>query len=91
MCVRVRVCVCVCMHVCICVCVFVCLCVCVCVCVCVCACVCVFGVRGWLVISFKSLSLLPAGAWYFWKDENWNIQLLTGDIYIPVSLNHWKH
>ena len=29
---------------------------CVCVCVCVCA-----GVRGWLVISFKSLSLLPTG------------------------------
>ena len=28
--------------------------------VCVCVCVCV-GVRGWLVISFKSLSLLPAG------------------------------
>ena len=41
----------------------VCECVCVCVCVCVYVCVCVspVGVRGWLVISFKSLSLLPAG------------------------------
>ena len=27
----------------------------------VCVCVCVSGVSGWLVISFKSLSLLPAG------------------------------
>ena len=33
----------------------------VCVCVCVCTC-CPVGVRGWLIISFKSLSLLPAGS-----------------------------
>ena len=36
-------------------------CVRVCVCVCVRVCVCPVGVRGWLVILFKSLSLLPAG------------------------------
>ena len=39
------------------------MCVCVCVCVCVCACVrvcCPASVRGWLEISLKSLSLLPA-------------------------------
>ena len=67
-CVCVFVCVCLCMcvyiYVCVLVCACVCMCVCVCVCVCLCVCVCVccpVGVRGWLVISFKSLSLLPAG------------------------------
>ena len=50
-----------CVHVCVCVCVCMCMYVCVCVYVYICVCVCPVGVRGWLVISFKSLSLLPAG------------------------------
>ena len=70
--VRNIVCVCVCLHICVCVCVWcvcsVCVCVCVCVCVYVCVyavsvCVCVLpvGVSGLLVVSYVSLSLLPAG------------------------------
>ena len=31
------------------------------VCVCVCVCVCPVGLSGWLVVSYESLSLLPAG------------------------------
>ena len=49
------------MCVCVCVCVRACGCGFISVCMCVCVCVCVSGVSGWLVISFKSLSLLPAG------------------------------
>ena len=29
--------------------------------VCVCVCVCPVGLSGWLVVSYESLSLLPAG------------------------------
>ena len=53
------------MYVCACTCTYVCVrarvCVCVCVCVCACVHVCPVGVRGWLVISFKGLCLLPGG------------------------------
>ena len=57
---KVRMCVCVC--VCVCACARVCVCARACVRACVHACVCVLSswCEGWLVISFKSLSLLPA-------------------------------
>ena len=89
MCVRVcvcmRVCVsaCVCMHVCVCVCVY----VCVYACVCVCVCVCVYhpvGVRGWLVITFKSLSLLPAGS-AFRRMKNETLSFLQVKSYLSAS------
>ena len=77
MCECVCVCVCVCVHVCVCVCV----CVCgwvggwVCMCVCMYVCVCPVGMNGWLVVSYESLSLLPAGGV---RDESCDYQQLTG-------------
>ena len=35
------------------------------VCVCVHVCVCPVGMSGWYVVSYESLSLLPAGTWCF--------------------------
>ena len=50
-------------------------------CVCVC---CPVGVRGWLVISFKSLSLLPAGG-AFGRMKTGTLSCLQVKSYLSAS------
>ena len=59
-------------------------CLCVCVCACVCVCMCPAGVRGWLVISFKSLSLLPAGG-AFGRMKTGTLSSLPVKAYLSAS------
>ena len=69
------------------VCVYVCS-VCACARACVCMCVCIYirpvGVRGWLVIPFKSLSLLPAGG-AFGRMKTGTLSYLQVKSYLSAS------
>ena len=60
------------------------LCVCVCVCVCVRAC-CLVGARGWLVISFKNLTLLSAAGGAFRKMKTVTLNCLQMKSYLSAS------